>query len=110
MVLSLDIVRVGRRGKKLIVESDVAWVLHRVELVPAWMGEDGDASLSEHRLVPIEVEKVAEAHTHDKDRVHRRVDVVGTEVGHANGDDIRLALDTNADLVAHRFQRILVDL
>ena len=83
-------------------------MLNRVELIPARVREDGDATLSEDRLVAIEVEQVAEAHADDQHRIHRRVDVVRTEVGHADRDDVRLPLDANAYLVSHRFQCLFV--
>ncbi len=83
-------------------------MLNRIELIPAWVGENRNSALSQHRLVPIEVEEVAQPHTDDQHWIHRGVDVVRTEVRNADGHDVRLALDSNADLVSNRFQSLLV--
>ena len=59
------------------------------------MGKDGHAALAHQRLPPVQVEQVAQAHAHDQDRVHDGVDVVGTQVGESEDDDIGLAFDVD---------------
>ena len=54
-------------------------------------------------LAPVEVEEVAEAEAGHQDRVEDRVDVVGTDVGQAHGQDVGLALDDHALLAPRRW-------
>src|SRR6266568_3350702 len=74
LILRLDLRRIRRVGQDLVVEIDVARVLHRVELVTTRVLEDQNPALAQHWLAPVQVEQVAGAHAHHQHRVHRRVD------------------------------------
>src|SRR6266446_3227031 len=56
LVLRLDLERISRIRQHLVVEIDVARMLHRVELVPAGVLEDQDPALAQHWLAPVQVE------------------------------------------------------
>src|SRR6266851_666867 len=108
LVFGLDLDRLRRVGQDLVVEVDVARVLDGVELVAAGVREDGHSPLSEHWLVSVEIEQIAQPHADDQHRVHRRVDVVRPEVRHADRDDVGLALDAYRDLIADGLERFLM--
>ena len=60
LVLLRHHVGVGRVGEHLLVEVDVARVVHGMELVRHRVVEDGRAALPDDRLVLVQVEEVSE--------------------------------------------------
>ena len=107
--LRLDLGRVVRLREDLVEEIDVARVVDLMELPRHGVEQDHRPARSDHRLVPIEVEEVAEAEALDQDRVHDRVHVVRTDVGQADHQDVGLPVHLDQLLPVDVGQCALVD-
>src|SRR5215204_669984 len=92
LVAVVDLMYVVRLGEDLVPQVYVARVVKLVEIRRHGVGADQYSSLAHEWFALVEVEEVAEEHVEDQDRVHDRVDVVGSEVRDAQQEHVRLAL------------------
>jgi hypothetical protein len=99
-------VGIGRLDQHLLVEVDVARVVHRVEVGLGRVEHDHHPALTHERLAAVQVEQVPEPHAHHEDRVHDRVDVVRADVRDAHRQDVALPLDLDEVLAVDVVRRL----
>src|SRR5205085_10770837 len=101
--------RVGGFTQTPMEKFDVARMMLGVELVAQRMTDDHRSAWLYQRLVAEHVEQITQSGALDQHRIHDRIDIVGTDVGHAHDQDVRLSLDWHRILLKHTRERLTMD-
>src|SRR5215469_10024392 len=107
--LLLQFERVVSFAQATMEKFDVTWMVLRVELIAQRMTDDHRATGLYQGLIAKHVEQVSKSRALHEHRIHDRVDVVGTDIWHANDQDVRLSLDRHRILLKDARKRLAMD-
>ena len=105
----LDLLWVACLGENVLPEVDVGRMEDRVELGPGGVAHDEHAALANQWLALVHVEEVAQPQAVDQDRIHDRIDVVGTDEWESHGENVALTLHLNQLLLVDVLERAGMD-